>query len=361
VPRIETLHDLITDLEGKSAAVASMSLAKRLPDSQLGEEVGVFANRDGEKALVLNAVDYLINTCSFDQKRVKAMIQGVLNENNFLGSVTELATYGWLQRHSLYFEPQVKFDHPAVLNPNGCELDGVLLAYDTGFDIKTLGLGLYLMEKLIRYFAGSTPPLKVGVNGRVDVDVKTVQKDALGNLGSIEAELRAGANVKIPSLNWTIFQKKTGGVQTFYRTWGPYRQAQELRYFPFKQAAQFTTSRPFMLILSYFPRLNPFLSENRAGYGEAFFRSLARRAFIQADEDRTPVSDHDDRVRVMSVGQASRLLSALMFVDLESERYHVFFNPRARNRIFPPIEDFVANSHPITDLASYDDFRYDNY
>ena len=116
-----------------------------------------------------------------------------------------------------------------------------------------------------------------------------------------------------------------------------------------------------MLIFAYLPRFNLFLREDSVGFTEKFFRSLARRAFIGLSNDTQPLSNHDPRVKNRTLGDASRLLAGLMFVDLESERYHVFFNPRTANPIARGIEHFARNSHPITDLASYDDFAHDNY
>jgi hypothetical protein len=48
MPRIDTLHQLIADLEKRSAVIGSMELAKT-PDGRLSDEVAVFANQDGEK------------------------------------------------------------------------------------------------------------------------------------------------------------------------------------------------------------------------------------------------------------------------------------------------------------------------
>ena len=145
------------------------------------------------------------------------------------------------------------------------------------------------------------------------------------------------------------------------RSWGPYRQAEELRFYPFKQAAQFTTAQPFMLIFAYLPRLNPFLRETETDFTGKFFRTLARRVFLDRENDGTPLSQYDKRVQNRPLGDARGLLSALMFVDLESEKYHVFSNPRATNPFPGGIVSFIFNSHPHTDMASYDDFEHDNY
>jgi hypothetical protein len=359
MPRIDTLHQLIDDLEKRSAVIASMGLAKT-PDCRLSDELAVFANQDGEKDIIAGALEYLVNKASLDLSGAKTMLEAVLNEKNFSGAFTEVATYGWLGRHALPFKPQVQLSHPEILNPNPTVLDGILELYGAAFDVKAFGLAAYLANKLAGKLLAKG--LKVDVNGPMDVDVKTVQTEALEKIGNIEAHLRGGnSEYKIPSLHWTVAIRPNRLVNLSVRTWEPYKQAEELRFYPFKQAAQFTTNKPFMLIFGYLPRFNPFLHEDSTGFTEKFFRSLARRAFIELSNDPQPLFNFDERVKGVTLGEASQLLSAIMFIDLNSERYHVFYNPRAKNPIWRGIVNLTMDTHPVTSLASYDDFEHDNY
>jgi hypothetical protein len=330
-------------------------------DSNLAGALQVFANRENEKELVLDALEILVNRGLSDEAKNKLL--DVLNEASFYRGFPELATYGWLERHSMWFDPQVKFDPPDVLNPNGCILDGVMRLYDTAFDIKAFGLSAYLANKLIENLEKKFSIARVKIDGKMDVDPKAVQIEAFDKQVQVEIaeQLRNGREYRIPSLGWTIDVMPSQPVNISVRSWDPYKQAEDLQFYPFKQAAQFTTGKPFMLIFAYLPRFNPFLHEDSAGFTEKFFRSLARRAFIGLSNDTHALCNHDPRVTDRTLGDASRLLSGLMFVDLESERYHVFFNPRATNPIALGIENFTMNSHPITDLASHDDFAHDNY
>ena len=105
-----------------------------------------------------------------------------------------------------------------------------------------------------------------------------------------------------------------------------------------------------------------FLTEDSSGLNEKFFRSLARRAFIQLSNDPRDCSECDSAVqRAVTVGYASTLLSGILFVDLSTGRYHVFSNPRAKNPIPQGIVSFTMNIQPPTALASYDDFVNDDY
>ena len=70
------------------------------------------------------------------------------------GTFSELATYGWLLRHSLLFEPQVHLDHPDILNPNGSTINGVLGLYDTA-----KGATSYWMPFTANRRFKSAPPL----------------------------------------------------------------------------------------------------------------------------------------------------------------------------------------------------------
>jgi hypothetical protein len=203
----------------------------------------------------------------------------VLNEGSFYRGFPELATYGWLERHSIGVKPQVEVKWPDVLNPNGCSLDGILLPYDVAFDIKSFGLATNLANKLVRDLATDFK-LRVKLEGKMDVDTRIVETDALRQKAAIAKELRTGCEYRIQSLDWRISLMQPGPVNIRERSWGPYRQAEELRFYPFKQAAQFSTAQPFMLIFAYLPRLNPFLCETETDFTGKFFRTLARRVFL---------------------------------------------------------------------------------
>jgi hypothetical protein len=100
MPWIVKLHELIKDLERKSSVVGDMGLGT-LSDSNLKGDLGVFANRDQEKGLVLVAVERLVTGGLLSPSDVESMMRRLLDETKFYGAFSELATYGWLLRHSL--------------------------------------------------------------------------------------------------------------------------------------------------------------------------------------------------------------------------------------------------------------------
>jgi hypothetical protein len=188
-------------------------------------------------------------------------IRQLLQGTNFYGGFFELATYGWMLRHAIRFQPQIRFNPPDILSANPCTLDGVLAFYDTAFDIKAFDLAPYLLQIFRQKLLAQG--LRVTVDGPVDVDVKTVQTDALARLKPIAAELRDKGVATINSLHWEV--KPIKGRPPVVRsttTSGPYKQAEELRYYPFGHSHQFTTQKPFMLVFPYLPRFNMFLTEN---------------------------------------------------------------------------------------------------
>jgi hypothetical protein len=68
---------------------------------------------------------------------------------------------------------------------------------------------------------------------------------------------------------------------------------------------------------------------------------MARRTFIELSMDTKLLSEFDPRIKTSEpVKDGAALLSAILFLDLETERFHLFFNPRAKNSIPWPIEDF---------------------
>src|SRR5258708_22520506 len=115
-----------------------------------------------------------------------------------------------------------------------------------------------------------------------------------------------------------------------------------------------------MLVFPYVPRFNILFTDDSSGVNERFFRSIARLAFIQLSNDSRDCSECDSAVPTgVTVGKASALLSGILFVDLSTERYHVFFNPRAEHPIPQGVESFAMNIHPPNALVWCDDFIND--
>lgn len=225
-PRIKTLHQLVKNLESKSSVIEPFKLGDTV-DKPLAGDALVFANTEHEKELVLDGAEYLVNHGVPGDAKSKLL--DILNDDSFYRGFPELATYGWLERHSMGVKPQVDVKHPDVLNPNGCTLDGVLLPYDVAFDIKSFGLAAYLANKLVRDLRENFKIQRVKLEGKMDVDTKDVEADALGQMSTIAKELRAGRDYKIPSLGWRISLMQPVPLSDSVRSWGPYRQAEELR------------------------------------------------------------------------------------------------------------------------------------
>ena len=92
----------------------------------------MFANTEHEKELILDGVEYLVSQGFRDDSKSKLLV--VLNEGSFYRGFPELATYGWLERHSIGVKPQVEVKYPDVPNPNGCGFNRILLPFNFNFD-----------------------------------------------------------------------------------------------------------------------------------------------------------------------------------------------------------------------------------
>ena len=89
---LTTLHDLIKELETHSSIIGSMGLARQLQDCPLTNDLRVFANQDGEKALVRFALDRLVELQLLTVADAEINIRQLLQGTNFYGGFFELAT-----------------------------------------------------------------------------------------------------------------------------------------------------------------------------------------------------------------------------------------------------------------------------
>lgn len=129
------------------------------------------------------------------------------------------------------------------------------------------------------------------------------------------------------------------------RTVDPYLLARENAHYPFQDAKQFTQNAPFILLYIVHPWFDALAIHNDfSGVDTAFTRSLARRAFMQfSNEQRSLSSIAPGVARTVTLAEASRLLSAIFFVNawpLDADptiKYKMpswlYPNPRATHRL----------------------------
>ena len=90
-------------------------------------------------------------------------------------------------------------------------------------------------------------------------------------------------------------------------------------------------------------------------------RALARRAFIQSANDATPATTLDAQAAPgVRVSDASRLLSALLFLNIDTGGGDLFLNPRATHRLTRDHVSQIFDFAEPVDLG-IDDFAHDDY
>jgi len=160
-------------------------------------------------------------------------------------------------------------------------------------------------------------------------------------------------------LSWTVHATPPCRITTTVHTHNPYRLAEENRHFPFKGARQFTRNKPFLLVFSYAAQFNHALFVNFGGSTDITLRSLARRVFLSSDP--TPADQFDDKVApIISIADAARLISGLLFINLDNDEALLFLNPRATH---PITQAHVEQTFDFTmpPRLGVDDFAHDNY
>jgi hypothetical protein len=358
---ITSLHVAISELEKVSPKIATLSLASTIPEERLEGERLDFVNTSAEIAMVGRAVEHLSSGLSVSDAALRKMLTDLLSSANFYGQLCEFAVYDWLNRNNASFRVQIAAGAQDVLNPNGSDLDGVFDARNVHFDVKGFGFEAYVREKLRKKIAELVRHGRVLIDGPRDNSVKDLQK-AFGRSKAIAAELSQSGLAKVPELGWTL-RISASPVSIEQSSVDPYRMAEENRYYPFKTARQFHRNTPFLLIFAFSPAFNGFMSVDFDGSSGVFFRSLARRAFMQSTGDMDPVLKHDSGAdSAVTIHEASRLLSGLLFLDFgdSEDTAWLFLNPRAKHRLkkdhVEQMFDFL-----IPKEMSIDDFEHDNY
>ena len=248
-----------------------------------------------------------------------------------------------------------------VLNPNGCIIDGLFNEREIFFDIKAMGFNKYVENQFCQRLEGKLNGFKVMIDGSIDVAIKDIEKFAFGQINQIQKDLESGGRKYIPELRWTIRAELPRKVMMTIQESNPYALAEENRFYPFKTAGQFTQHAPFVLIFTYAAQFNIYLFTNFASSTDITLRALARRAFMQLETDLTPVQQFDSQTASgIQLGDASRLLSALLFINIDNDDACLYLNPRARHPLkreyFEEIFDFML-PHKLL----IDDFEHDNY
>jgi len=358
---IRKLHVLIDEMEVRSSIISSMTLKNKLRDIILTGSLFNFANTPKDLNSMCRSVDSLVGHSGLTLNDAEHTVINLLKDRHFYGSFCELAAYDWLDRHSASHKAQVLLQANDVLNPNGCTIDGKFEFYEAYFDIKGFGMQLYLMDIFKQKLQPYAEGLTITIDGPLDVAVKDIDKYALGAIAKLKNKLTLGSVNLIKELSWSIKVVNPHCTTISEHSNNPYVFAELNRYYPFKTSRQFTRNAPFVLVFPYSSYFNNILTRNVFDTTDIALRALARRCFIQLTSDNAPLYPHDDSTdKGLTVADAAKLVSGLLFINLDDDGAWMFLNPRAQHKLneyeIKQIFDFTP---PVN--MGIDDFKYDNY
>jgi hypothetical protein len=358
---LKTIHALLQQLALRSNMIAAMGLTTKLADGDLRGRLINLANRPEDLDRISRAIECLVTKAGLTPALAEQALRQLVNDRHFYGTYCELGAYEWLDRNGAAFTAQIALTGQQVLNPNGCIIDGRFDEVEAFFDIKGFGFQAYAMELFKERLKALLPGFDVVIDGPTDIAVKDIETYAFGRLNSFRASLATGGIEQIKELGWTVRVHAPRRVTMAEHTQDPYRLAEENRYYPFKTAGQFTTQAPFVLIFPYAAQFNTWHAVNFAGGADIAMRSIARRAFFQLTGDHSLVQKHDDQTSPGTlVSDAARLLSGILFLDLDRSEGWLFLNPRAAHPLTNYSLEEIFNFHVPVGLG-VDDFAHDAY
>lgn len=279
--------------------------------------------------------------------------------NNTYGAFSELAGYGKLLDAHIPFRIQESVGNNEILNPNGSILDGIFtIGDDVFFDIKSFGLQEHLVSEIRRKLRLDFPKYSASIDYGPEVSVSDLQyllgtgyDDLVNQLNSVSSAIRGDVRVK-------IHNKMIGHVVISESEHNPYALAEKYSKYVFNYSKQFTRNKPFVLIFVIHPWLgSSMLYQDFQGHSKDFFRSFARRSFMQHIRSNEMLWD-------LRKGIVSQYLSGIMVLDVSLEKeckipVNAFYeNPHAINPISELTKDFLVRS---IDFKYCDDFLYDVY
>jgi hypothetical protein len=365
---INSCHEWIHELATQSNVIAGMQLETLItPTAALNDDALNLANCPAHGRLIIRAVEGLCaSSAGSSSGYARDLLRNVIQRGTY-GAFAELAAYEWLIRCYVHFATQVTLQHDDVLGVSGSTLDGKI-QFGPYFDVKAFGFNGRVARRLEELLQQEFPTEQILVTGSWDIALLTF-RELIQSVPMIVEELSAKRYFQKGLLQIRVQQKQPVTVSS--RIVEPYRLALENARFAFEDAQQFTRNAPFALLCAIHPWFNAgAIHSDFAGVDTTLTRALARRAFMQFSNDATPLLDICDNVpSETTIGDASRLLSAIFFVnvwppdaDPNAPRRlpsWLYLNPRATHPISVKSLSLFRSENPHGTYI--DDFANDNY
>lgn len=313
------------------------------------------------------------------------LISNLGSSNNWEGTYAEIVAYNILKNdYNVEYELDVtrkaSFALASKMGMNNINYDVLLPDYGVYMDVKaftdTVGDILYhgIIKKVLQQNEFKSQQLNILPQHPLDENDEMYKS----NIQSLQTELaeqlrkmikkggkhHSFTSAIVPSLGYHILQG--AGVNSSESSYSPYRHAEAMKDFIIKRYCnKFTLRRPFFLVLVNFPWYNQ-ITRNSFGYNKLFYRSIARRTFIQYEKSTILANSINSQYRGKGLAKyVARKLTGLIFIDdnsINGNGYdaYIYTNPNATHkypRLSTYLEEILRHAHE----GDYEDFIYDNY
>lgn len=319
-----------------------------------------------------------------NKKVIYDTIATIADPYNWEGAYAELVAYDVLMNDYIACEPQLNKTLSASFSL-ACEMSN---RKHTNYDLYLRDYGLYMDVKawtdpthdilyksvIEKAIADAEVHCNILAQYELDSDsivyeplVRKLREELSMFLKEEQSKERKSAvfdSREVKGLSYHVLWK--AGVNTAFYETNPFHKAEELkdvvirRYFD-----KFPQRNPFWLVFVNFPWYN---QRDKKGIDndEHFYRSLARRTFMQYRHSKLKAKDIAPKYEgTKSAYQVSQRLAGIIFIDdlsiLENKQdVYVYFNPNAKYPR-PFARTYLEELIPMKCDGLCDDFAYDNY
>lgn len=298
------------------------------------------------------------------------------------GKINEALLYYCLHECCINFAPQKKIDSLNSFKSVKYDADGII---DNRiiFDIKSFDIPFNVLENFKKtmeqkIFDFCQKYYNVNMDTTIDFNhnkfniyFKKVTKDCT-KLDLLIKEIFKTKAIhdchvytdKETGIKFTIYNNNKLQPNGSYLSLDFYQWAEANQYLPMLHSSQFIRNQPYILFYTFDNNFKAYFSGDRFYFFQVL-RSFSRRVFIALNKCTSEYINSIDHkaIKDISVSQASRKISAIVFINIdESYEYnklegYAFINPNAENKLY----NYEVNKIFTCNGFVIDDFKYDNY
>lgn len=323
----------------------------------------------------------------YNNECYKNLLKDICNADS--GKINEALLYHCLHECSIRFTPQNEIEPCNSFKSVKYYADGIINGRII-FDIKSFDIPFKVLQELKqklekRISMISQQPYYVNIDTEIDSAEKfntyfkkepthnSTPDDSKQNKLTIDELISKIFETK-PSHNCHIYTDKETGIKFTisdkpqfngsYLSLNFYQWAEASQYLPMQHSSQFIRTQPYILFYTFDNNFKAYFSGDRFYFFQVL-RSFSRRVFIALNKCTSEYINSIDHkaIKDISVSQASRKISAIVFINIdESYEYnklegYAFINPNAENKLY----NYEVNKIFTCNGFVIDDFKYDNY